>query len=102
MKVKEVMTPDAKSVWITQSLADAAKEMWENDCGALPVVKEHKVVGMLTDRDICMAAAMRDQSLSHISVEEVMNQHVFAAQVDEDVKQALETMREHKIRRLPV
>lgn len=102
MKVKEVMTPDAKSIWITQSLADAAKEMWENDCGALPVVKEHKVVGMLTDRDICMAGAMRDCSLSQISVEEIMNKQVFAAKVDEDVKHVLETMREHKIRRLPV
>jgi len=102
MKVKEVMTPDAKSVWITQSLADAAKEMWENDCGALPVVKEQKVVGMLTDRDICMAGAMRDRNLSQISVEEIMNKEVFAAEIEEDVKQALETMREHKIRRLPV
>jgi CBS-domain-containing membrane protein len=103
MKVKEVMTPDARTIWITQSLADAAKEMWENDCGALPVVKDgQKVVGMLTDRDICMAGAMRDRSLSQISVEEIMNKQVYAAEVEEDIKQALETMREHKIRRLPV
>ncbi|HYW69831.1 MAG TPA: CBS domain-containing protein [Pyrinomonadaceae bacterium] len=102
MKVKEVMTPGAKSIWITQNLAEAAKEMWENDCGALPVVKEHKVVGMLTDRDICMAGAMRDRSLSQISVEEILTTQVFAAQVEEDIKDALETMREHKIRRLPV
>ena len=102
MKVKEVMTPDAKSIWITQSLADAAKEMWETDCGALPVVKEQKVVGMLTDRDICMAGAMRSCSLSQISVEEVMNKQVFAAEPDEEVKHALATMREHRIRRLPV
>ena len=103
MKVKEVMTPDAKSIWLTQSLADAAKEMWENDCGALPVIKDAgKVVGILTDRDICMAGAMRDRSLSQISVEEIMNKQVFAAEADEDIKQALETMREHKIHRLPV
>lgn len=102
MKVKEVMTPDAKSIWITQSLADAAREMWENDCGALPVVKEHKVVGIVTDRDICMAGAMRDRCLSQISVEEIMNKDVFAAALDEDIKHALGTMREHKIRRLPV
>ncbi len=102
MKVKEVMTPDAKSIWITQSLADAAREMWENDCGALPVMKEQKIVGMLTDRDICMAGAMRDRTLSQISVEEIMNKEVFAAELDEDIKHALETMREHKIRRLPV
>ena len=103
MKVKEIMTPDAKAIWITQSLADAAKEMWENDCGALPIIKDgRKVVGMLTDRDICMAAAMRDSTLSHISVEEVMNRRVFTAELEDNIEQALQTMREHKIHRLPV
>jgi CBS domain-containing protein len=103
MKVKEVMTPDAKAIWITESLADAAKEMWENNCGALPIIKDgRKVVGMLTDRDICMGAAMRDRSASHISVEEIMNGVVYAAKPEEDVEHALQTMREHKIRRLPV
>jgi CBS-domain-containing membrane protein len=103
MKVREVMTPDAKAIWLTESLADAAKEMWENDCGVLPIIKDgRKVVGMITDRDICMASAMRDRNPSAISVEEVMNATVYAAEAEEDVEQALQTMREHKIRRLPV
>jgi len=103
VKVKDVMTPDAKAVWITESLANAAREMWENDCGALPVIKDgRKVVGMITDRDICMAGAMRNQSLSQISVEEIMNKRVFAAELDEHIDHALQTMREHQIRRLPV
>lgn len=103
MKIKEVMTPDAKATWITESLADAAKTMWENDCGILPIIKDgRKVVGMITDRDICMATAMRDRKPSAISVEEVMNRIVFAAEAEEDIEQALQTMREHKVRRLPV
>lgn len=103
MKVKDVMTPDAKAIWITESLADAAKEMWENDCGALPIIKDgRKVVGMITDRDICMAGAMRERTLAQISVEEVMNKRVYVAEPDEDIERALQTMREHKIRRLPV
>lgn len=102
MKVKEVMTPDVKSICITQTLAEAAKEMWDNDCGALPVVKEHKVVGMLTDRDICMAGAMRDRSLAQISVEEIMHEHVHVAKLDENIEKALATMRDYKVRRLPV
>lgn len=103
MKVKEVMTFDPKAIWLTQSLADAAREMWENDCGALPIVKDgRKVVGMLTDRDICMAVAMRDRNPSTISVEEVMNRTVYAAEAEEEIEQALQTMREHKVRRLPV
>ena len=103
MKVKEVMTPEAKAIWITESLTDAAKEMWENDCGALPIIKDgRRVVGMITDRNICMAMAMRDRNPSSISVEEVMNATVHATKPEEDVEQALQTMREHKIRRLPV
>jgi CBS domain-containing protein len=103
MKVKDVMTPDARAIWITESLADAARQMWENDCGILPIIKDgRKVIGMITDRDICMAAAMTDRNPSRISVEEVMAGTVYAAEAEEDVEHALQTMREHKIRRLPV
>jgi|SRR5215472_2329451 len=102
MKVKEVMTPDVRSIWLTESLATAAESMWENDCGILPVIKDGKVVGLITDRDICMATAIRDRKPSNISVEEVMNGSVFSAAPDDDVNQALEIMREHQIRRLPV
>jgi CBS domain-containing protein len=103
MKVKEVMTPQAKAIWLTESLADAAKLMWEHDCGILPIIKDgRKVVGVITDRDICMAMAIRDKNPSGISVEEVMTGEVYAATPEEDLEQALSTMREHKIRRLPV
>lgn len=103
MKVKDVMTTDAKACWITESLTDAAKAMWKNDCGILPVIKDgRKVVGLITDRDICMATAMRECSPSGISVEEVMTGEVYAAGLDDDIHQALKTMQEHKIRRLPV
>lgn len=103
MKVKEVMTPNAKAIWLTESLMDAAKLMWENDCGVLPIIKDgRKVIGMITDRDICMALAMRDTNPSGVSVEEVMTGLVYPANPEDDVDQALQTMKDHKIRRLPV
>jgi CBS-domain-containing membrane protein len=103
MKVKDVMNPDAKAIWITVSLADAAKSMWQNDCGILPIIKDgRKVVGMITDRDICMGTAMKDSNPSSISVEQVMSGKVFAATPDQDVEQALKMMKAHKVRRLPV
>lgn len=102
MKVKDVMTPHAKTIWLTESLADAAKMMWENDCGVLPIVKDQKVVGMITDRDICMAAAMRDRNPSGIAVEEVMTGQVYAVTPEDDIDRALQQMQEHQIRRLPV
>ena len=103
MKVKEIMTPDAKAVWLTESLADAAKLMWENDCGVLPIIKDgQKVIGMITDRDICMAVAMRDTHPSSVSVEEVMTGQVYSVNPEDDVDQALQAMQEHKVHRLPV
>ena len=103
MKVKEVMTPNAKAIWLTESLADAAKLMWENDCGVLPIIKDgRKVIGMITDRDICMAVAMRDTNPSRVSVEEVMTGQVYAVKPEDGIDDALQAMQEHKIRRLPV
>lgn len=103
MKVKEIMTPNAKAIWLTESLADAARLMWENDCGVLPIIKDgRKVIGVITDRDICMAIAMRDTNPSGVSVEEVMTGRVYAANSEDDVGQGLQAMQEHKVRRLPV
>lgn len=103
MKVKEIMTPSATAIWLTESLADAAKLMWDNDCGVLPIIKDgRKVIGMITDRDICMAMAMRDATPSSVSVEEVMTGQVYAVKPEDDVDLALQEMQEHRIRRLPV
>lgn len=103
MKVKEIMTPNVKAIWLTESLADAAQLMWENDCGVLPIIKDgRKVIGMITDRDICMAAAMRDKNPSSVSVEEVMTGLVYSLNPEDEIDQALKAMQEHKIRRLPV
>ena len=103
MKVKDVMTPNAKAIWLTESLADAAKLMWENDCGVLPIIKDgRKVVGLITDRDICMGSAMRDTHPSAISVEEVMTGQVYAVHPEDNIDQALQLMQQHQIRRLPV
>lgn len=103
MKVREVMTPDPKAIWLTESLADAAQLMWENDCGVLPIIKDgRKVVGLITDRDICMAAAIRQANPAGISVEEVMTGQVYSVNSEDDVAEALQAMQQHRIRRLPV
>ncbi|HKY27962.1 MAG TPA: CBS domain-containing protein [Pyrinomonadaceae bacterium] len=103
MKAKEIMTPNAIACTPTSMLADAAKAMWDNDCGILPVVTEGgKVVGLITDRDICMAAGMHNCNLSNLAVEDVINGKVYSVKPEEDVHKALEVMRDHKIRRVPV
>lgn len=103
MKVKEVMTPNPQAIWLTESLADAAQLMWQNDCGVLPIIKDgRKVVGLITDRDVCMAAAMKEANPSGISVEEVMTGEVYAVKPEDDIALALLAMQTHKVRRLPV
>jgi CBS domain-containing protein len=103
MKVKEIMTPNVEAIWLTESLADAAELMWKHNCGVLPVIKDgRKVIGLITDRDICMAAVMRDSKPSTVSIEEVMTGQVYSVDPEDNVDQALEAMQEHKVRRLPV
>jgi CBS domain-containing protein len=103
MQVKDIMTPDPKAIWLTQSLTDAAKLMWENDCGVLPIIKDGRtVVGVVTDRDICMAATMNARNPSAMSVEEVMTGEVFSVTPEDDIDQALQIMRDHQVHRLPV
>lgn len=103
MKVKDLMTTSPAACTPTNTLADAAGMMWQHDCGVLPVVTEGgKVVGLITDRDICMAALLNRRQLIHIAVEEVASGRVFACRDQDDVREALTTMQENKVRRLPV
>ena len=103
MKVKEIMTPDAKDCSETANLAKAAEMMSQNNCGILPIVTVGgKVVGLITDRDICVAAAKNNKTLASIRVDEVISGDVYSCRPEDDVQAALRTMRENKVRRLPV
>jgi CBS domain-containing protein len=103
MKVRDVMTAGAKACMPETSLAEAAALMWENDCGALPVVSvDDKVVGVITDRDICFGAMTKNRPPTEVSVAEVITGKVFACAPDDDVRAALETMARGRVRRLPV
>ena len=103
MKVKDIMTCEAKVCDLNASLAHAAQTMWDTDCGVLPVVKDGKeIVGLITDRDICMAMAMRDCKPADVSAEKVISGAVYSVSPEDDIHKALEIMQEHKVRRLPV
>ena len=103
MKVKELMSDNPKSCKLASSLAEAAVLMWDNDCGVLPVVAEgEKVIGLVTDRDICMAAALKGRPLADITVADTITGKVFTCKPDDNVRTALKTMQENQVRRLPV
>ena len=104
MTVRDLQTSNVKTVSPDTDLAVVAKLMWEGDCGAVPVVTDdRKVIGMITDRDICIASATRARPPAEIRAGEVITNHgVHAVKPDDDVRVAMRTMRKHKVRRLPV
>lgn len=103
MKAKDIMVRPVQSCGPETNLNAAAMMMWDNDCGALPVVNyEGKVVGMITDRDICMATATQKRPPSEITVFETVTGQVYACAPDDDIHDAMKTMAKHQVRRLPV
>jgi len=103
MKVRDIMTTDVVSCQNGADVARAGRMMLEGGVGTLPVVdRQGRVAGVITDRDIAIAAATRQRNASHIGVHEAMTGKVKSCSPDDDVLTALERMEEAHVRRLPV
>lgn len=103
MKVRDLMSADVKSCNVHDSLNRAAQIMWDNNCGCVPVVDVgRRVIGILTDRDICMAAYTQGTPLGTSAVGSAMATEVHSCQPDDTLAGALKLMRAHRVRRLPV
>jgi CBS domain-containing protein len=103
MKVRDIMTAAVFTCQPDTDLARVAGLMWDHDCGFVPVVDASgAVAGLITDRDICMAAASRGLALPHIAASQAMSQSVRACLPDDDISEALDMMKHFKVRRLPV
>lgn len=102
MKVEQLMTRPVMSCSPQDSLHRAAQLMWEQDVGCVVVLKEGKVVGVITDRDVCMGGYTKGLPLNRIPVSESMARSPSTVRVDESVATAERLMAEKRIRRLPV
>ncbi len=103
MKVERVMTAIPDACRPDESLTAAASIMWHRDCGAVPVVDEqHRVVGIITDRDICIGVASLNARARGIRVREVMSTDPVTCCEGDSVEYALSLMAERQIHRLPV
>jgi CBS domain-containing protein len=102
MKIKDIMMTEVRTCTPDTNLAAAAALMLDGDCGILPVVDQGKLVGIVTDRDMYIALATRNRLASQIIVGDVARKHVWTCGPDDDVQTALERMKEHRVRRLPV
>lgn len=103
MQVQQLMNQPIITCSVDESANTAATLMWEHDCGAIPLVDgEGRLCGMVTDRDLCMAAYTQGRCLSDIAVRSVMSGKVFQCGANDDIEAAEKLMSKNQIRRVPV
>jgi CBS domain-containing protein len=103
MNISKLMHRNAITCTTHDMLDRAAQLMWDHDIGCLPVVSDDgKVAGMITDRDICMAAYTQGTPLRAIPVTTPMAKQVHACAPDDDVHEVEQAMQRWQVRRMPV
>ena len=101
--VRDVMTGGAECIGERDTIVDAAKRLAELDVGAMPICGEdNRLKGMLTDRDIAIKVVAQGKDPSTVTAGELGEGKPITIGADNSVEEALHTMAEHKVRRLPV
>jgi CBS domain-containing protein len=102
-RVQDAMTRNVVTCKPGDTLNRAAQLMWEADCGAVPIVDENDtLIGMLTDRDICMAAYTRGVPLSELPVTSAMSTKPHSCRATESLRSLMDLMAKCQVRRVPV
>jgi CBS domain-containing protein len=101
MNIRDVMTPNPRTVSPTDSIQNAARIMRDEDTGAVPVVENGRAIGLVTDRDIVVRAVADGGQLDR-PVRDIATTNIVAVTPDMSTREANELMREHQVRRLPV
>src|SRR3954452_21785872 len=100
---REVMTGGADCIGEDDSVLDAAKRLAELDVGAMPICgNDNRLKGMLTDRDIVVKVLAQGKDPGSTRAGELGEGKPVTIGADDSVKEALQTMKAHKVRRLPV
>ncbi len=99
--IHEIMTDDVECCTLLDNMYEVAVKMKELNVGAIPIVDEEKLVGMITDRDI-VVRGVAEKNPGSTKVEKIMSDKLITAYADMTTKEALQLMAQHQIRRLPV
>ena len=103
MRVEDVMTKDVSCCNPGTSAAAAAEMMLSRDCGVLPVLEDSgQLVGMVTDRDLFIALGTQNRPAAELQVGAIMRQDPSLCAPEDDVRNALKTMAQQRVHRLPV
>ena len=101
-KITDLMTRNPDCVSESDSISRAAELMVKNDCGAIPVVEDKKVVGMITDRDIVIRLVAKGRNPSEAKDGDAMTRNVHTVRDDQSVDQVYDIMAKEQVRRIPV
>ncbi len=104
MNVEKIMSHQLTTCGPGDTLEQAASLMWDGDYGCLPVTLEgnRRIEGIITDRDICMAALFKGKALREILVADVMAKTVLTCRTTDDIEHVQRQMQDEQVRRLPV
>jgi predicted transcriptional regulator len=102
MKVKEAMHSGVTWVSPSTAVSEIAKKMRDLDIGAVPVGENDRLIGMVTDRDIACRGLADGRDITRLTARDVMSSPIFYCSADDDVQNAIRTMEQKKVRRLPV
>jgi CBS domain-containing protein len=103
MRVEEIMTKDVCSCSPGMNAATAAELMWSRNCGSLPIVEDGgRVVGIVTDRDLFLALGTNNRRPAELALGEIMSRDLVLCNPGHDVRNALKSMAQRQLRRLPV
>ena len=103
MKIKELMNHPAVTCPAGDTMENAARLMWEFDCGIIPLVNDDgRLAGVITDRDICMAAYTQGRPLRTMPIAAGMSKAPIAVHANDSIEAAESLMRDNQVRRLPV
>ena len=103
MNVKEIMTQSAVCCRADTNVGAAVELMWVRNCGMLPAVgTDGKLIGIATDRDVCIAMGTRNRLPGNLTIGEIATRDVSTCKGEDDIHEALNTMATKQVRRLPV
>ncbi len=102
MRVRDIMTSEVNTASPESTLEEVATMMRDEDVGAIPVVEDEELIGIVTDRDIVVRCVAGGRDPSEVAVEEILSEDLETVEPDADVEEAAELMRSKQIRRLPV
>jgi CBS domain-containing protein len=103
MRAQDLMTSPTITCHVNDPLNVAAARMWDADIGVLPIVNDDgKLAGVITDRDICMAAYTQGRALDTMLVNSAMAKHVVSARPNTNIAEIEQLMAKYRVRRIPI